>query len=256
MTCMSGFRDALNFTAVYTGAPDPEPPRHQAPGRGTVHIWSARIADLYRYYPSLSAVVSLDEVNRASGFKRREDARNYIVRHGMVRTILGHYTNQDPALVQFIRGITGKPYLDPETNQHDIRFSFSHTDERICLGISQKSSIGLDIVKIDSRYPFSEAGQYIFSQGERRWISDTAPGDRMLRFFRIWSLKEALLKINGSTARMMKDADVSEIMTVSLLDGMYPVRLGKKEQRFFIHESGQSGNHHHVFAAMPVKVTG
>ena len=256
MNILDTFRNTLKFTAVHT-----DKPNHMEAGmyipitKGTAHIWSVQYTDLACYYPILSSLPSMDEVTRAAGFKKPVEARRYILRHAMVRAILGHYLDQEPAESQFIRATTGKPYLDPKANVQDIRFSLSHTDTMICLGISQKSEIGLDIVKIDPHYPFFETGQYLFSPDERRWIAQTAPEGRLLRFFRIWSLKEALLKATGSSVNMMKEAEVSGIMTGHFLDGFYPVHLGKKEMRFFIHESGFSGEYHCTLATIPVMET-
>ena len=108
----------------------------------------------------------------------------------------------------------------------------------VCLGVSRKTSIGLDIVRDDSRYPFSATAEYLFTPGERQWITRAPSHEQQVQFFRIWSLKEALLKAMGSGVGMMQETEVSGIMKNHFLNGYYPVPVGKKERAFFIHESG------------------
>jgi 4'-phosphopantetheinyl transferase len=216
---------------------------------GSIHIWSARYSSLERYYPLLSSLVSPEEIQKAAGFKKPGDTRRYILRHGMERIILGEYIHEDPEKIRFVKAKNGKPDLDTGGNFPDIQFSLSRTDEMVCLGITRKSKIGLDMVKINPRYPFSEIEQYLFAPGERRWVARTIPELRPMKFFRIWSLKEALLKATGGDVRMMKETDVSGIITERFLNGFYLLRLGKKDIMFFIHESDCGEGHHSVLAS-------
>jgi phosphopantetheinyl transferase len=255
MNPLDTIRNSLELSVVRPNKPDlPDPLAHDPITDGMMHIWSARYSDLDQYHPVLSTLICPDEITRAAGFKKNEDARRYLLRHGLLRAILGYYTHQEPVTIRFVMGTTGKPDLDPGANILNIRFSLSHTDEMVGIGISRRSNIGLDIVKIDYRYPFSDTGEYLFSPEERRWIAQTDPEDRRVRFFRIWSLKEALLKATGDNVHMMKEAEVSGIMTGTFLDGFYPVRVGKKERMFFINESSRRGGHHCALAAIPAMI--
>jgi 4'-phosphopantetheinyl transferase len=257
MTPLDTIRDCLKFWAVGT--------RETAlPALGTplpitgdqLHIWSARYSDLDRYYPALSELISAQEVTRAAGFKKSRDAQNYILRHGMVRALLGQYIGKEPQEVRFVHEKSGKPNLDPAGDIHDIHFSLSRTDEMVCLGISRKNRIGLDIVKSDSRYPFSATAEYLFTPGEKQWISQTPSHEQHVRFFRIWSLKEALLKAMGGGAGMMQETELSGIMKNHYLKGFYPVPVRKKERVFFIHESGCGIGHHCTLVTLPASDTG
>lgn len=215
----------------------------------SIHMWSVRYASLHRYFPLLSTLVSVEEKRKAAGFKKPDDARRYTLRQGIIRVILGQYTLEDPEKIQIVRKESGKPDLHPVGKFSDIRFSLSHTDEMVCLGITRTYEIGLDIVKTNSCIPFQEIENYLFAPGERRWIEQTLPEQRSLLFFRIWSLKEALLKATGSDATMMKDADVSGIITERFLNGFYTIQLYEKDFQFFIYESDCGEGHHCVIAS-------
>jgi 4'-phosphopantetheinyl transferase len=213
-----------------------------------IHVWYAYYSVLDQNYLLMSPLISPEEKQKAAGFKKPDDTRRYILRHGMVRVILGEYIHEDPEKIQFIKTKSGKPDLDPEGKFPDVRFSLSHTDEMVCLGITRNYEIGMDIVKTNPRTPFSEIEQYLFTTGERRWIERTILEQRSLQFFRIWSLKEALLKATGSDVTMMKEADVSGIITDTFLDGFYTIHLGNTDIRFFIHECGCNHGHHCAIA--------
>jgi len=256
MTTLDTIRDCLKFRTVCTIETDHPVLGTRIPITGNqLHIWSARYSDLDRYYPVLSGLISAQEVTRAAGFKKPRDAQNYLLRYGMVRTVLGEYIEKEPQEVRFVYEESGKPNLDPEGEIHDIHFSLSRTDEMICLGISKKNRIGLDIVNGDPRYPFLATAEYLFTPGERQWISQ-APYHEQHGFFRIWSLKEALLKAMGGCVGMMQETDVSGIMKNHSLSGFYPVPVGKKERVFFIHESGCGIGHHCTLVTIPATNAG
>jgi phosphopantetheinyl transferase len=256
MTPLDTIRDCLKFRVVGTlGTALPESGTPAPITSDQLHIWSARYSDLDRYYPGLANLISAQEATRASGFKKTRDAHNFILRHGMVRAVLGQYIRKEAQAVQFVHEESGKPDLAPE-DIHEIHFSLSRTDEMVCLGISKKNRIGLDIVKCDSRYPFSATAEYLFTTGERQWITRIPSHERHVRFFRIWSLKEALLKAMGGCVGMMQETDVSGIMKNHSLKGFYPVSVGKKERAFFIHESGCGIGHYCTLVALPASDTG
>lgn len=247
-------RDSLKVQKVIYGETAvPEQGTNTSINEGTIHVWSARYSSLDRYYPFLSALLSPDESLKAAGFKKNGDSRRYILRRGVVRAVLGHYIHENPENLRFVQGINGKPDLDPDGKFPDIRFSLSRTDDMVCLALTQKSEIGVDIVRPQNHYSFSAIGHYLFTPGERRWVAQTIPGQRSLRFFKVWALKEALLKATGGDVRTMKEADVSPLMTDAFLDGFYTVNLGEKDQRCFIHESGGDAGHHRVFTTIPMR---
>jgi phosphopantetheinyl transferase (holo-ACP synthase) len=222
---------------------------------GAVHIWSADYGDLHQGYDTLSLVISRDEQKKASKFKKPGDARRWILRHGYLRLVLSSYVGSDPVLLPLVTGNYGKPSLDPKSEVPQISFSLSHTQEMVVLAISKKYDIGIDIVKPDNRYPFQGTTAYLFNTEERAVITKKQPDLQYRQFFRVWALKEALLKASGNDVRMMREADISGIMTDTLLNGIYTVNLGVKDQKCFIRESGCGADHHCALAAIP-KTTG
>lgn len=246
-----GLQDLLIIQRIATGYPFPEAIS------GTplcleskkIHVWTVNYRDLDRGEKILSALISPDERQRALLFKEPGDARDYTLRHGYLRLVLSHYLCCDPALIPLIICDGGKPDLDIRPGFPSLSFSLSHTREVVALAMSRYHDIGIDIVKPDAGYPFSETADYLFTPEEKAVIAGTLPDLQNQLFFRIWSLKEALLKARGGTAMMMRDTDVSAILQSPSRDGWYPIRYQQKELEFFIHESDIGYGHHCAIAA-------
>jgi 4'-phosphopantetheinyl transferase len=214
-----------------------------------IHVWTVNYRDLDRDDNGLSALISPDELQRASQFKETRDVRDYILRHGYLRRVLSCYLFCDPARIPLIISDLGKPDLDIRPGFPSLSFSLSHTREMVAFAVSRYQKIGIDIVKPDAGYQFSDTADYLFTPEERAVIAGTHPDQQYQTFFRIWSLKEALLKVRGGTALMMKDTDVSAIIQSPSRDGWYPIRSQEKEQEFFIHESDIGHGHHCAIVA-------
>lgn len=86
----------------------------------------------------------------------------------------------------------GKPYF---ADYPDIHFSVSHSHETAVCAFS-KSKVGCDIERI--RKPDYNIAEKFFSDCERRYILGYKDeNERARAFFRIWTLKESLVKAVG-----------------------------------------------------------
>jgi 4'-phosphopantetheinyl transferase len=177
-----------------------------------IHIWSLLYEDLDCHFKVLSGLISTEEWHAASLFKNETHARKYILRHGVLRSILGSCTHRDPETISFLRGKNGKPELDLRGRYHDVSFNLSHTSEMVVIGITRKQRIGIDIVKMDSGYCYQDIAEYILTPAEKACMQKIEPVMRYQVFFRIWTLKEAILKTNGDTLSAMRETDTSDII--------------------------------------------
>jgi 4'-phosphopantetheinyl transferase len=179
----------------------------------TLHLWTARYSDLDHFYGIFSDFLSQTEQKKASTFRKPADARRYSLRHGMVRFILGTYTRTSPGRVPLVTGRNGKPQLDLQPHDDQtITFSVSHTDEILSIGVMKKFEIGLDIVKIDPRYPILEIAEYLFCPREISYLQGTRPDQRESIFFTFWSMKEAIIKTTGEGLHGIQETDVMNIL--------------------------------------------
>ncbi len=159
------FWDAVQCNVIEIGQDGALPARGFLPllGQNSIHIWSARYEDIDRHFRDLSDVISREEQETASMFRKSADAEKYILRRGIVRSILAHYTLHTPEMISLKTGRNGKPELDPESANGNVSFNLSHTGEMVLIGVTRKRRIGVDIVKMDPSYRFCESAEYLMT---------------------------------------------------------------------------------------------
>jgi 4'-phosphopantetheinyl transferase len=214
-----------------------------------IHIWSLSYEDIDCHYKVLSGLISTEEWHAASLFKNETHARKYILRHGVLRSILGNCTHQDPATISFLRGKNGKPELDLRGRYNDVSFNLSHTSEMFVIGVTRKRRIGIDIVKMDPRYHYQDIADYILTPAEKACMQRTEPVMRYQVFFRIWALKEAILKTTGDTISGMKDTDTSGIVQKGLVVPCGSMKYRNSLSPFFIWQFNRGEGHCGAIAA-------
>lgn len=238
-------RKCLEFRAIRTAPADPIHGDAEY-----VHFWQARFSAMERHYRDFSRIIDPAEQAEAARFRKPADSRTYVLSHGMLRSILGAYSGQSPQSLRFTRDRNGRLHLVAKEG-YQLGFSLSHSEEMAGIGVSKTAGIGLDVVRPTIRYPFLPVAHFLFRPGEARWIEQAPLKEQRVRFFRVWAIKEALLKASGGNARMMHDIDLSGIMEERLLDGIYPVFTGRGNRPFFIYESRCEPGHLMALAGIP-----
>jgi 4'-phosphopantetheinyl transferase len=201
----------------------------------SIHLWSAQYRDLALHLPSAWDFLSQKEREKSSNFLRPVDSKRYVLRHGLLRYILSIYTNTDPGLLPLVNGIQGKPGLHPKSDFHELSFSLSHADQVVSVGIVRTHSIGIDIVKANPDYPFHDIIEYLFTPGEKEFMQRVAPGQRYMLFFKIWALKEAIVKATGDGIRMMNSTDVTSVIEESGNASSRILKINEKSGNFIIY---------------------
>jgi len=216
--------------------------------KNRIHIWSAGYEDLHRHFKVLSGAISPEERYSATTLRNSADAKKYILRQGVLRIILAHYTHQDPELVALVKGKNGKPELDPQGSHADVFFNLSHTSEKILIGVTLKHRIGVDIVKMDPAYTFHDSAEYILTPAEKAFMRRIRPDLRYQVFFRIWAIKEAILKATGGTLALMKMTDISEIIPDLLFSPDNSMKYLETHPPFFIWQFTSAPGHYGAIA--------
>jgi len=237
MTLHKNFHPVFQFESAGIGQ---DPPLTQSGNfpvleNNAFHIWSVRYSDLSADYSCVSDFLSTTEQEESSRFLNPDDTRRYILRHGMVRYILGNYTGIEPELLPLVTGLNGKPGLDPKSDFHELSFSLSHTDLTVSMVVIKNYRIGIDITKPDPLYPCDEISGYLFTPLERNVMRETEPAQRYQVFFPIWTLKEAIVKATGDGIRLMNTTDVTPVIAVSSPASLHRLTISAKPMNFFIY---------------------
>ncbi len=92
----------------------------------------------------------------------------------------------------------GKPFARVKGRRPPVNFNVSHSGEHGLIAFGEHDQLGVDVEVRVSRDDFDGIGKRVYGQAERRAL-ESAEGKAKLRlFYRLWSLKEALIKALGT----------------------------------------------------------
>jgi 4'-phosphopantetheinyl transferase len=166
--------------------------------RAAAHVWafgSARAAgDAAGVRAACHALLDTAERERAARFLFEEHRHDFVVFHGLLRSILARYLGADPAALRFKASSAGKPSLP------GLSFNLSHSADRALLAVTAADPVGADLeLERDDLDVLGIAGQY-FHGAELEAVRAAAsegPAAARRAFFRHWAAKEAVLKGAG-----------------------------------------------------------
>ena len=157
------------------------------------HIWLLDVAQLadIKIIQGMG-LLSKDEKLKADGLKFNKN--NYIVSRVLIRQALSYYTHISAKLLEFSRTPKGKPFL--VNSPRLVKFNVSHSGNYIAIIICNHAQVGIDIEVSRPRKFIKIADQY-FHPREVEQILACSDAYRESLFYRLWTLKEALLKATG-----------------------------------------------------------
>jgi len=163
-----------------------------------IHLWLIDEQDVINAgvignYPSL---VSMDELQRSTGFKSSKRRQQFLITRAALRSILSFYMPSiSPQDFRFSVNPFGKPAL--EGSLCNIQFNVSHSHSKILIGISAEGFIGVDIEFINRKRDIFKIAEHYFHHQE--WNSSILQEveEPVARFYQLWTLKEAFIKAQG-----------------------------------------------------------
>lgn len=139
-------------------------------------------------------LVDRDDPGRESspdGARSLHDAARTLLRRSLSR-----YAAVEPERWRFETRASGKPEIGAEFGT-DLQFSLSHTRGCVACAVGCATRVGVDVERVDRDVRFEDIPAQFFAPREQAWISRAPPAERRIRFLRVWTLKEALLKALG-----------------------------------------------------------
>ena len=159
-----------------------------------VDLWFAKLPENDF---SLEALLSSDEMRRASRFRFDEDAANFVMRRGTLRLILAGYTGVPPSQLTFSYSQSGKPVLDGCF--FDTRFSMSHSGELAVYAVAHRRDVGVDLEHLRQRpLEISRIAESFFSESQIAALNATAAEHQEEMFLHLWTQLEARGKARGT----------------------------------------------------------
>ncbi|HTJ75243.1 MAG TPA: 4'-phosphopantetheinyl transferase superfamily protein [Acidimicrobiales bacterium] len=161
-------------------------------GRGVVGVWKIWIGgepDLER----ARAVLSADELDRASSFVFDLHRNRYLARRVALRELLGRYLDRAPSDVCFSYSAYGKPELPGET----LRFNVAHSEDLALIGLTEQDRLGVDVAHIRELPDMEGVARTVFSKHELDVFHTLPASSKTEGFFNCWTRKEAFVKAVG-----------------------------------------------------------
>ena len=187
-----GVAPALTFAGAWGRAPLPASAVLEiAPGE--IHLW--RI-DLDATDEAGLAALSAAEHQRAAGFLRAQDGRQFARSRAAVRAILARYLDIAPADVRFRSGRNGKPDVAAPDDRIGPSYNSTHS-HRLALCAVAGVPVGVDVEWIrPAPIAAGIAAGIVSPSGPIR--PDEIPSPELdWTFFQAWTRTEAALKATG-----------------------------------------------------------
>lgn len=187
------------------------------PNENEVHLWCIGLDQPAEQAQASAAVLSPDELERASRFVFERDRLRYVVGRGALRRVLGGYLSVLPHLVQFQYAARGKPALAIANSA--LKFNLAHSGELALLAVAATRELGVDLELVRPLDTDADAvARRFFSPEERVRISAESGADRDRLFLKYWTRKEATFKLTGhGLSHALDRFDVSWLGNTSAL---------------------------------------
>ncbi len=172
------------------------PPADLILHEGELHLWRFKLDSSKEELDALKGFLSEDEVKRADRLLDLQKKNQFIVARFHLKAILGRYLKIDPDQVRLQYNSYGKPAL-AEAFHSSVSFNLSHSGDWGVVAVVNKFAIGIDLEKIDPQMAISQLADRYFDENEKLQLAQYPPGRRRRGFYRLWTQKEARLKLAG-----------------------------------------------------------
>ncbi|MCY3507292.1 MAG: 4'-phosphopantetheinyl transferase superfamily protein [Chloroflexi bacterium] len=171
-----------------------------------VHVDLAADAD-----HEAEAVAWLNEAERGrwEGYPYSGPQRQFLLCRAALRAALCEQLGCGNAELAFETSEHGKPWARVGGVEAPISFNVSHGGQHGLIAIAPGGRLGVDVEELADRRNLDLLMDGVLGENEHREIASKGGDDQLRSFFRLWTMKEALLKAHGKG--LLVDATTFEI---------------------------------------------
>jgi 4'-phosphopantetheinyl transferase len=196
-----------------------------------------------------AALLSPDELARRERLLRRADQDRLTVAYALARLVLAAHLGATTAQIRFERTCLhcGGPHGKPRLADADLRFSLSHSGDRVALAVARGTELGVDVEQLKPDLDVAGLSASVLSSVESTELAAVGPADRIRAFLTYWTRKEAVLKATGEGLQVpLKQLTVSGLGATPRLRSW----SGRPVDRFQLHDLAAGPGHLGGLAAM------
>ena len=156
---------------------------------------------IYHYDINKYSTADLDKFSKYCHKSIRQLNPQSVIAHFFTKKILSEYYNIDIAQINFKYNQYGKPYF-----KDDLKFSITHTSNHVFIAFDSKD-VGIDAEAI--RTVNKNLLRRTATQAEKSLLLSSDNFD--LDFLKLWTIKEAYLKLAGTGLTFPLDFSAAEI---------------------------------------------
>jgi 4'-phosphopantetheinyl transferase len=182
-------RDTTTYTNLLRAITSPVP---------GVDLWCAAIEPRSDDVEQMTALLAVDERERATRSIGAAGFRQYVTSRALLRVVLSWYLDIDPTMIQFQYGENGRPYLAADSPERELHFSLCHAAGVALIAVSRVRRVGIDAEHIGHNRNLDHLAGHVLSRREREKWSALPQDGRVEQFYRFWVRKEAYLKGLGT----------------------------------------------------------
>ena len=152
------------------------------------------------------AMADRDRQAKCGAFRFREDRLRALAGDHLARKGIAAHCGISPGEIRFARTRDGKPYA----KDLDVHFNISHSGHLVVCAVSERP-VGIDAEQM--RVVRRRLAEKVCTPAELAWLreapgwGENLTGEAMVRFFRIWTSKEAWFKWTGTGITDLKSVD-------------------------------------------------
>ena len=144
------------------------------------------------------ALLDAEETRRARRFVVDPPRRRFALCRAALRVSLCERLGCRNEQLSFSYLEHGKPVAEVNGKRIPIGFNLSHSGGHGLIAIAAHEPLGIDVEERKPRRSFDGIGRRVYGPEERRLLTKAKGVDKAALFYRLWTLKEALIKALGT----------------------------------------------------------
>ncbi len=165
---------------------------------GSAEVLHVRLGPHAENEEAASTLLSDGEHRRADGFLYPGPRRRYILLRAALRSLLCDLLGCSNDVLSFKREKQGKPYAVVHGAPASIQFNVSDSGMHGLIAVAPAGSVGIDVEERSVNRDLDGLAEMVFDAEEQASVTAAVGEQKVERFYRLWTAKEALVKALGT----------------------------------------------------------